>query len=441
MRTILAPAICIIASELSLAALLAAAAPQAPPNWTNYNATWDLICQAQGSDVAPGSAAALAWGTPPYAGTTGEHPTYGYRHTHILKPLAPAALNKALRAIFSADFARHCTYSGPGAKIRQGGYDFAMRPIGWKPELWNDAATGGTVWSYGGSNVEYKNLDEQHCWSFLFDVARIPGVSVPLLPSVPGYATIDASLLARARLMMETQSISGIMRQPWYQTPHPGVDEFNDRIYALPIGWVSRAFQLHVFDTQDADAVVGFLNSASKFYGMPPGVSTMTKAQPGNTIPPVPPGVPYFIPAQSAWAGAALFDAAEIVESEMPQLALTLRAESKRLGRWAADSLYPDGKMPWCVTLSPTIMAGSGGKPLDSIAAYLGPNDRHDPGFDAGAWAYRAMRCSAALGDSVAAAGAAQVLAKWSSDPTQWTWLVDENWQYMVAAAKTAAGE
>ena len=197
MRTILAPAICIIASELSLAALSPPRRP-GPAELDGSQRHLGSDLPSPGVRCRPRLGRRARVGNPSYAGTTGEHPTYGYRHTHILKPLAPAALNKALRAIFSADFARHCTYSGPGAKIRQGGYDFAMRPIGWKPELWNDAATGGTVWSYGGSNVEYKNLDEQHCWSFLFDVARIPGVSVPLLPSVPGYATIDASLL-RAR--------------------------------------------------------------------------------------------------------------------------------------------------------------------------------------------------------------------------------------------------
>jgi hypothetical protein len=86
-------------------------------------------------------------------------------------------------------------------------------------------------------------------------------------------------------------------------------------------------------------------------------------------------------------------------------------------------------------------MAGIGHKPVYSIASYLGPNDRHDPGFDAGSWTYRGLRCAGYLGDSVAAHSADVIYARFASDPQQWEWLVDENWHYAVPDAKRKAGE
>lgn len=413
-----------------------------PLNYQGWNQFWDLVAIAQGPDVAPGSPLALQWDTPPYSGTTGGHPPYGYRHKHKLQPLSPDARQQAIRAILAGSCARHCAYTGPAALVRSGGYDRAMRPLSWAgPELANDTPGGGALWMFDGKPVVYTGKDEQHDWSMLDDVAlHYAGTVVPFLPGIPGEDTRDAAVVAHTRIIVEAAGLAGIARQPYYLEFHPEVGGSSDRGFAIMVGELVRAYSLAALpDGEDQAAALAIIKATSNFYNRAPGVGLNDKTV--TAQPPIPQGAVYFCPTHAAMSAAARYDAAVAIGLGDPPLAAKLREECKRLGRWAADSLFPDGRMPWVVTLSPEALAGNGGAPWPTLAPLLRPGDRRDAGFDAAAWAYRGIQAAGALGDPVCASAAARILQAWAGDQASWSWLVTADWKYAAPGARAAAGE
>lgn len=443
-------------------------------NGIDFNAVFDDIVRAQGSDVQPGGGKGPdgvgavfsdAWGGFAYSGTTGGHPTYGYRHLHKLKraapdyvtPLSAEAQNKIVRAILSMCCNRHTAYFGPDAEIRKDGYEYAGRPYGQVgaklPDtdiyMENDSPFGGTLWPNpnGGDDIQWHTWDAQHPWTMLPDVMRLAGVTVPLLPNA-GVPTWDAASLAWGRLQVETFGIVGIYRNPYYLGFYPEVNGWSDRGAARMLQWTYDAWLVNALDTSLYEPFFAFIKSQNNFYKKAPGCSRIDKFLTAEA--PYVNGDTYFQCHNLSQVGAAFYDIAnalELTASFHATLIAELRASCMRIGQWIADCITTagpkSGVMPFGVHIPQSVVDGVGGAPVPSLTSYLdgGTAVRYYETFDVTPWAYRGLHCAGVLGNADAAARAATILSDWDDDETMWSFLVNADRTYAVAGAAAAAGE
>lgn len=416
-------------------------------SWTDTNGLWDLVYDALGDDVAPGTAPFLQWGYAYTPKDPGGHPDYGADHVHLLAGLTAAQRSQALRAILKNEVSRH--YAFYQAPLRGPYGPTVMLPwkigeddkpvLDWAPTAANEAVVTDSVGPVIRNGISLKNPDEQHAWSLL-DVAAQFNDPVPFLPTL-GFPTAPCSFVAKARLQVLAHGMAGILRQPGYQTVQQGgaVGWGLDRVYGVALRLLLKAHKHGLLSEEDKATVYKTLEIACAFYAQAPGMSIHYSGKGGQWKPAMPENSYFFLVPQTAWAAEVLYDWAAAIGLSNFGLAINLAFTAKRLGRYVADCAYPDGSLPWAVRIPATQVSLP--KAPDSLQVLDSEKHSNDADWLGAAWAWRGATSSALLGDPVAKAWSDKLYLLQGEDPALYSWFVAPGPQlgYVNAKAKALA--
>ena len=329
---------------------------------TTYNPLATQIALEQNVEI--GSQAWIDGGLQAFSGQTGGHPAYGWRRTETMN-------GSRVRAVIANYAARGCWYDAEENPRRESGYRIGGRPEGWTPEDELDQPNGERTYLGPNGFVNVSGPDWQHFWiDPLFDVVdRAPD---SLRVATP-WGRVSAPALARTLSTMLVDTFAGMLRKhgPWNRGGRSAARAIDTFVQAQNRGLVSLASAVAFVDWLETYCLP-FLESA-------PGVVDAKGVGICNIYQDV------------SWVLPAVYDAEKLFRGPRPDLASRLATIRNRLCRWTLDlDAIKGGVGAWShFDLTPAVLAGEDGKPLESLVGAIGDENVHGPEWY-GDWHVRA---------------------------------------------------
>ncbi len=370
---------------------------------TNLNPIANTIATLQGVEI--GSPEYNAAGLLPYASQTGGHRAYGWRFDHLIDDdFARAAIVNALsRPLYYEE-----------EDYRQPGYNIACRPVGWVPEEANDLANGRKNYPTSKGNVSVSSPDVQHFWLNPLWAVIDTDSQAPI--RLMGHMTVPAAAVAKLAVRHYLRSLAGILREV-------GPYLAGGRATARILDVFNKTRKRQLFADKEGVQIATVITEWIEDYALPqletaPGVRE-TQGQ----------GVCRWI-QECGWMLVPLYEAEQSFDG-YSDLSARFKAIRERVSQWMLDiDQIAGGKAKWYnLRITPAMLTGAAGKPLDSLIGAIDADDVTGPD-DYTLWSVAAADVAQTTHPSQqAAAFYAGVKQKALSNakPSEKVWLVDRN--------------
>jgi len=382
------------------------------PGIVNLNPLANAMADAQGVPV--GSWNWVLAGPAPFAGSAGEHASYGWRHTHKLTP-------DYIRAVLANYGHRRSYYSN--APYRQFGYEAAGRPHGWEPESPGDQPDGSTVYLTSAGDTQVTGPDAEHFWLTLFALIDDPN---PILVETGLGNKLPSNMVAKWLATLLVSSAVGMVRDHRTKDGNPYPWTYGDRATGRLMHTITEGFQRGCLRNSDVPTAARYIaDVVLPFYESGPGIHTFGAPREGR--------FPMGLFNGLHWIVPACYDAAQLLrKSGATGWAGRFDALVARWSNWMHDmhQVLPHE----CFRADRVFLAPEFGQmeqPPESIDGLIRPEDFKQT-FDFAPWAFRAVDIAAKVSGSQGLQEARDRIAtEYGGNAGKRQWMVDAAGEYI----------